>query len=170
MLFDLLDIVTSLLLRSVIRRDRAAENAERTPSVFEIQGFTRAFEEWTKARGLVEAPGGVVTGTLAGVRVRVRSGLGGSRPSGLEIEMEIVHEDARARLLTRGSEDPTPLGRALAAAFADPRLESLRSIAVLPGGLRARLLRLSHPEILEAVVETCAGAVRAVHPPEAIYR
>lgn len=162
--------VTELLPRSVARGAPAEANAERTPSALEILGFTQAFERWTESRKMRILPSGVAEGSLAGVPVRIRPGLGGSRPSGVELEMTLAHDDARVRLLTRDAGDTTPLGRALATAFTDPRLENLRSIAVVPGGLRARLLRLSPPEDLDVVVEVCAEAVRSVHAPTAPYR
>lgn len=169
MVVELVLELAARVLTSLARADPAEVNAERTPSAFEVRGFATAFEAWRKAHHL-EGEAAVVRGVIAGVPVRVRAGLGGSRPSGVEIEMTLAHEDARVRLLTRDAEDATPLGRALGAAFGTPRLERLRSVAVLPNGLRARLLPLSPPEDLDAVVEACAEAVRSVRAPTAPYR
>jgi hypothetical protein len=152
------------------RDDTARENARRTPSPRELARFTFDFGEWTKAHGLVLDASGAARGSIAGVSVQIRSGLGGSRPSAVEIVMALAHDDVGSRLVTRGSDESMPLGRALRDALDGPGLASVRTIAIVPEGLRVRLEALSPPEDFEVIIEGLARAVRAARPAHAAYR
>ncbi len=170
-MLDLFFAAFGALWRSMETDARRRAHAERMPHEREVVAFTRALSAWTSRHGLVqESPPAPWTGTLGRVRVSVRSGLGGSRPGGLEVEMDVAHEDSAPHLVTRESENETPLARALARVLGDPELTSLRSIAIVPNKLRARLAPLSPPSDVDAVVDACAAAAESLRTHAVPYR
>lgn len=162
MLFDAIFGAVTVVLRRLWRDEERSRYASTAPSEREVAVFRARLRAWTAERSLSasEVSGGY-EGMLAGVRVRLRAGLDGSRPSAVEVTMELPHRATLPELVQRGGAPRTTLAKELATVLAEAS-DRLRSFAIVPSGVRARFSALVDPELVDDVVEACAAAVRRV--------
>lgn len=162
----------SAVLRHMWRKEERSRVRAAAPSDVAVRVFRERLAAWIQARGLVStATPDTYQGVVDGVRVRVQSGLAGSRPAALEVTMDLAHGAELPELVTHDALPKSVVARALSGLFArDDVGNTLRSIAIVPNGLRARFAALAEPELVDVVVEECAAAVRGLRRGDAPYR
>lgn len=166
----MLDLVVGLALRLMFprRRKKPFPDHDHEPPTSTVQGHARAlvasYRRWAKEKELAhdeDARG--YRGTIAGRAVLVRPGLDGSAPIGTEAEITIEHDETATFLVTsKRREDPSAksdIGECLVLLFDEPALETLRSIAVIPTGVRLRFSPLTDPDTVQAAIDRAVAAV-----------
>jgi hypothetical protein len=168
MLLDLLDLLVCQLLAHLPFASRRAPPLPRPatppPTDLQVRTFRRRLATWTTAHGLVPGPrADAYEGVLDGVRMSLRAGLEGSTPHAVELTLTFAHDAEVPELVTRGGAPKTRLARDLAGLFESTSagLEgSLRSIAIVPSGVRLRFAPATFPELLDEVIADCKRVTR----------
>lgn len=166
----MLDLVVGLALRLMFprRRKKPFPGITHEPASSTVQReaskLTQAYERWAKETQLIraaEARG--YRGRIAGRPVLVRPGLDGSAPIGTEAEITIEHDETATYLVTadrRTAEGAkSDVGDTLVPLFDERPLAPLRSIAVMPGGVRLRFSPLTAPETVHTAIDAAIAAI-----------
>lgn len=131
-----------------------------------MPGVRSAYERWAKERDF-EADSHGYRGMIGGKLVRIRTGLEGSAPLSVEIEVHAEH-DAPTVLVTAGNvaaDAPPAIRRVAQALFEDPEyVLPIRSIAFAPRIIRIRMAPLTAPEGVARVLEWFEQAERSAQP------
>lgn len=132
------------------RRVAASPNAK-----LKMPNLKRAYERWAKAR-LFEADDRGYRAMVGGKLIRIRTGLEGSAPIAVEIEVSVEHDAPTALVMPGHIADDAPLAirRVAQALFDHPEyVLPIRSIAFAPGLIRIRMPPLTAPEGITRVLE-----------------
>ncbi|MBX3219681.1 MAG: hypothetical protein KF795_04110 [Labilithrix sp.] len=138
----------------------------RRPDPTRVTATGDAYRRWARTHLLeLDAAGRCYRGNIGRHAVRVAPGLEGSAPIGVEAEVIVQHGQSTTVLLAASTAATTPVEQALATLWRDPGLgDALRSIAILPDGVRLRFRPLTAPKIVER------GVTGAVEELEALGR
>ncbi len=178
---DLLTGALGVLYRLAFRSRRAPAVApldrpppRRPPTPSAILAAERRYGTWAFEAELRRDPTSRgLRGSLVGVPVLVRTGLEGSAPSSVELEVTIEHEEQRWTLLRRGealAASSGPVPAALATLFTDPDAQlaaALKTISVLPGEVHLRLAPLTDPAIVQRAAARLVDLLRELRMPAA---
>ena len=171
----MIDFLFDVLGALFIPKRKGEFSRERLPPLpanakLKMPGVKRAFERWAKERKFEEDDLGY-RAMIGGKLIRVRTGLEGSAPLAVEIEVDVEH-DAPTVLVTAGSavdaDAPLAVRRVAEALFEDPEyVLPIRSIAFAPRIIRVRMAPLTAPEGVARVLELFEKAHLFEKPREA---
>lgn len=169
--FDLVAAaVRSVLGTAVAERPKVRSR----PDPARVEATASEYRAWARERGLtLDSAARGYRGTLARHAVLLRPGLDGSAPIGVEVEIDVPLAQARSALLTASDRGTQPIEQALASLFDDEQhAEAMRSIALVPRGIRVRFAALTKPRV---VARTSLELIALVEPfatrePGAPYR
>lgn len=149
-----------VLVRRIFRGDAAAASSTRhaaaPASVEAVARAARGYRDWAREKGLTRTSDHVHRGSLAGVSVTLKSGLGGSAPAAVELELALHSDVSEPVLVVSGADIPAELRPAF------ERLgDSLRSIGLTSSILRMRLAPLVDVAALEDAWHELDALVRS---------
>lgn len=120
---------------------------------------------WASGMPTVSAEPYGYRAVVGGKPVRIHTGLDGSAPRSVVVEIEAAHDAPTVLVTDRAGDDAHPtVQRVSRALFDDPWLLPIRSIAFAPGIIRIRLRPLTEPEVVVHIV----GRFAKTEPPDAL--
>lgn len=155
----MIDVLVHILGALFIPRREREFPRERLPSSpdakLKMPVVKRAYERWAKERAFEWDDRGY-RGMLGDKLIRIRTGLEGSAPISVEIEVHAEH-GAPTALVTAGNvaaDAPPAIRRVAQALFEHPEyVLPIRSIAFAPRIIRIRMAALTAPEGVARVLE-----------------